>query len=125
MQPAAERFGASFAGAGSELGTTAAGVVHMATAPFRALIWGYQQVEEKLLPIIIEKMKKIPQSRLALPSPNIVGATLEASKFALDSPDLVDIFASLIAAASDVDRKNEVHPAFITITQQLTTLDAL
>jgi hypothetical protein len=124
FHPALENFGKSIAPAGTQIGDTAAGLVRIATAPFRAIIWGYQQVEERLVPKIIDKVEKIDPNDRVIPNPNIVGAALEASKFAVNDDILVDMFASLVASASHRQLKDKVHPAFINTIQQLSSIDA-
>jgi hypothetical protein len=123
-KPTAQSFGSALAPAGVELGQTAAGLIHVATSPFRPLVWGFQQVEDKLLPLVAEKINRIPEHRRKLPDANLVGATLEASKFHLASEEITDLFASLLASASDEAQSSKVHPAYIHIIQQLSPLDA-
>ena len=124
LAPATRDFGTEFSAAGQTLGHTAAGLVDIATAPFRAVIWGYRQVENKLIPIIIDKINKIPENNRVLPDKNIVGLALEGSKFSLDDSNLSEMFANLISSASDIRTKGFVHPAFVSIIQGLSADDA-
>jgi hypothetical protein len=124
LAPATHDFGAEFSVAGRTLGHTAAVLVDIATAPFRAVIWGYRQVENKLIPIIVDKISKIPEDKRAFPDKNIVGLALEGSKFSLDDENLSEMFANLISSASDVRTKGCVHPAFVSIIQGLSADDA-
>ncbi|MCA3349243.1 MAG: DUF4393 domain-containing protein [Roseomonas sp.] len=124
LAPATRDFGTEFSAAGQTLGHTAAGLVDIATAPFRAVIWGYRQVENKLIPIIIDKINKIPENNRVLPDKNIVGLALEGSKFSLDDDNLSEMFANLISSASDIRTKGCVHPAFVSIIQGFSAEDA-
>lgn len=124
LRPAASEFGAEFASAGRTLGQTAAGIVEVATAPFRAVIWGYQQVEERLIPKIIAKIAKIPPEKQTIPDNNVVGLALEGSKFSLHDASLTEMFANLVANSANIDRSGSVHPAFVSLIQGLSPVDA-
>lgn len=124
VSPASTKMGEALAPAGQEIGQTAAGLLHIAVSPFKALIWGFQQVEDILIPIVQKKIDKIKEADRKNPDPNIVGATLEASKFHLSSEELTDMFASLIASSADKNLSPYTHPAFVNIIQQLSPLDA-
>jgi len=121
---ASKNFGTEFASAGTELGKTAAGIVTVAVSPFKAIIWGYSQIEEKLIPKIISKISNIKESERTLPDPNIVGSTLNSAQFSLHDENLTDLFANIISSSADINLHHQVHPAFVQIVQQLSPMDA-
>lgn len=124
LQPAAAAFGGEFTNAGRILGQTAAGIVEVATAPFRAVIWGYRQVEDRLIPRIVEKISKIPEEKRINPDKSIVGLALEGSKFSLHDESLTEMFANLVASSANLDVSYRTHPAFVSIIQGLSPIDA-
>lgn len=124
LEPPARSLGDALRPAGADLGTTVAGLVHVSTAPFRAIIWGYQQVEEILIPIVCEKVEKIKRQNRIKADPNIIGSTLEAAKFHLSSREMSELFASLIASAHDASKANKIHPSFTYVIQQLSSEEA-
>lgn len=73
---------------------------------------------------IEEKTQSIPQENLVEPPLNVVGPAIEASKYYIDSEELRNMFANLIASSIDKDRIEKVHPSFVEIIKQLSPLDA-
>lgn len=127
---AAEEFSTSSKGAGEVLGQAAivgAETVLIAAkgakallAPISIMIWAYEKLEEKVIPRIQEKIAQIPKEHLQTPPLQIAGPTLEAAKYAVDEPNLIEMFASLVATAMDQRTSNDAHPAFIEIIKQIT-----
>lgn len=124
LTDAAKAFGQEVIPAGTQLGRTTKGLVNIATAPLRALIWGYERVEEKLLPLIEKKVSEIPKENLVNPNPTLIGSTLDGSKFSLESEHLCEMFANLAASAFDKDKFDNCHPSFPLIIQNLSGEDA-
>jgi hypothetical protein len=70
------------------------------------------------------KTQEIPEEFLIEPQMHIVGPAIEASKFYIDSEELRQMFANLIASSIDSRKIEQTHPSFVEIIKQLSPLDA-
>lgn len=68
-----------------------------------------------------EKISKIPEDKLAEPDIQILGQTLEASKYCIEKEDLRQLFSSLIAAGMNKD--NYIPPVIINIIRYISPID--
>jgi len=116
LQPAAKELGTALA--------TVAKTVNVALAPLRALVWGWEQIEKELLPLLIDKLKHIPQDRITTPSLPIAGPAMEGLRFAGHEPQLRELYANLLATSMDATTAQEAHPGFVEIIRQLTPDEA-
>lgn len=91
--------------------------IHAARAALEPRIEGYKKRIE-------EKVSKIPEDRLVNPPLNIVGPALEASRYHIEDEELQEMFASLIAASMDLQTKDQVHPSYVEVIKQLSSMDS-
>ena len=80
----------------------------------------YQDYVEK----VNTRIGEIQPDRLVEPSLHIIGPAIEASKYYIDSEELREMFANLIAASMNADKTDNVHPSFVEIIKQLNTDEA-
>lgn len=73
---------------------------------------------------ISDKSKKIPADRLQEPPLNIIGPALEASKYHIAAEEMREMFANLLAHACDRDMMIAIHPSFVSILTQISSLEA-
>lgn len=89
----------------------------------------YQAVErakvESLKHMVAEKISKIPESKMTFKNRGLILKALEDSKYSLDSEELREYFASLIANAANKDKAYNISPYFSTILSNLSVQDAL
>lgn len=71
-----------------------------------------------------EKTQKIPEENVVEPQLHIIGPAIEASKHYIESEELREMFANLIASSIDQRLQPETHPAFVEIIKQLSPFDA-
>lgn len=72
-----------------------------------------------------QAVSSIPEENIIEPPLHIVGPSLEASKYYFESDELRTMFAQLIASSINRETTDQVHPSFVEIIKQLSTLDAL
>lgn len=70
------------------------------------------------------KLSKIPSSEICEPELSITGPTLESLKYNFDRKEIRELFLSLITSSMDKRCTLIVHPAFVEIIRQLSSLDA-
>ncbi|WP_430488920.1 DUF4393 domain-containing protein [Rossellomorea marisflavi] len=83
-----------------------------------------QQNLQDYIKKVEEKTQSIPEENLSEPPMHIVGPAIEASKYYIDSEDLREMFANLIASSVDNRKTDITHPSFVEIIKQMSPLDA-
>ena len=73
---------------------------------------------------INSKIAAIPDENYIEPKLQIAAQALEDSKYCIEEPDLREMFANLIASASDKTKVEAVHPSFSAILRQMSPRDA-
>lgn len=71
-----------------------------------------------------ENMRKIPEENIIEPSLSVVGPTIEALKYTIDTEDLREMYMNLLTSSMDIDKIKYAHPSYVDIIKQLTSLDA-
>lgn len=71
-----------------------------------------------------DKTQEIPDEYIKEPELHIIGPVIEASKYYIDSEELREMFANLIASSIDIRKSQSTHPAFVEIIKQLSPFDA-
>lgn len=71
-----------------------------------------------------QRLQDVPVENRELPSFRIGCSVLKEVAYSADEPDFQEMFANLLAAASDNRVADEAHPGFANIINQLTPLDA-
>ena len=62
--------------------------VLLALESFDLTIKGLEMIKPRLIDKLAEKLKYVPEERIAPPNPNIAGPAVEALRFAANEPDL-------------------------------------
>lgn len=110
------------------IGTTFADIWYLVfggisqAAEKRKLKYSYalQEFENELK----EKIAKIPEEKVIEPDIQVIAQALEAAKYCVEKEELRNMFSNLIASSINEDNVNYVHPIFINIIKNLSTLDA-
>ena len=71
-----------------------------------------------------QKLKDVPEEKIVSPEPYVAVPALQAISYCMDSEELREMFANLLATAMNADTKDDAHPAFVEIIKQLSPLDA-
>lgn len=116
LQPAAKEVGKA-------LGTVAK-TVNIVLAPIKALIWGYDQIENFVNEKVTEKLQNTPPERITTPAPEVVGPALESLRFTGHNKELRNLFANLIANSMDTATLKNAHPGFVEIMKNISSEEA-
>ena len=84
----------------------------------------YAHALEEYRKTLEEKVDSIPASKQVAPSLQVAAQALEDSKYCIESKELRELFANLIARAMHSDYSDTIHPSFSKIAQQLSPFDA-
>lgn len=95
--------------------------------------WSFQAEElkikqelnmQKLQDRMLKEVAEIHPENIKEPSINILGPTLEASKYYIDDDEVREMFARLIASSMDKSKDNITHSAYVEMIKQMSPLDA-
>lgn len=117
IQPSAQQIGKSL--------ETVTKTVNIALAPIKALVWGYEKIEEFITTRVSEKLKNVPEENIVTPPPSIAGPAVEALRFCGDDLNLRELFANLLASSMDSNTQEMIHPGYVEILKNLSTDEAL
>lgn len=99
--------------------------VAMALSPLSAAVWGYEQFCDWLQASLTARMAGMPPTQVTSPPGHIAGPLLLHLRFLQPEEILRELFAGLLACAMDSQRQREVHPAFVSVLQQLSPDEAM
>lgn len=68
---------------------------------------------------IKEKVKKIPEEKLVEPEPYVAIPAIQQISYCQNSEELRELYANLLTASMNSDKKWQVHPSFVDIIKQL------
>ena len=69
--------------------------------------------------LLAEKLKHIPEDKIVEPEPYVAVPAIQQLSYSLDSEELRELYANLLASSMNADIKRDVHPAFVDIIKQL------
>lgn len=73
---------------------------------------------------IKEKVKQIPEDKLVEPEPYVAIPAIQQLSYCQNSEELRDLYANLLTASMNADKKWQVHPSFVDIIKQITPDEA-
>lgn len=94
--------------------------VNVALSPLRGLVWGYEKIENFLLPKLAEKLATVSPENIVAPAPEVAVPTVMALTYLGEREELREMFANLLARSMDRSTAQQAHPAFVEILKQLT-----
>ena len=71
-----------------------------------------------------DKVKTIPEEKLCEPEAYVAVPIMQQLAYCYDSSELRDMYANLLAASMNTDKKWQVHPGYIDVIKQLTPDEA-
>lgn len=117
LQPAAKQIGRSL--------ETVTKTVNIALAPIKALVWGYEKIEDFITTRVSEKLKNIPEENITTPPPEIAGPAVEALRFSGNDVNLRELYANLLASSMDINTQDLIHPGYVEIIKNLSSDEAV
>lgn len=79
---------------------------------------------ERTKKLLAEKLKNVPSENIVPPDNYVAIPALQQISYCFDSDELRNMYANLLAASMQSDKKWEVHPSFVDIIKQLTPDEA-
>lgn len=83
----------------------------------------YKFAETKKL--LEHKLKNVDPEKIVTPEAYVAVPAIQAISYSMDSEELRNLYANLLAKAMNSDTKDQVHPAFVEIIKQMSPTDSL
>jgi len=84
-----------------------------------------REAKVKVVSILIEKrLENVPDDSIVSPEPHIAVPALQAISYSMDSNEIRELYANLLAKSMMRETKDALHPAFIEIIKQLSPREA-
>lgn len=77
---------------------------------------------EKLLS---KKLEHVGEDKIVTPEAYVAIPAIQAISYSMDSEELRNLYANLLAKAMNSDTKDMVHPSFVEIIKQMSPIDSL
>jgi hypothetical protein len=124
LGPAADKFGRELAPLGKEAGEVGVKVGRMLLSAIKGMVWGFDRIALWLEAAISTRLKDTPKEKIVEPNPRIVVPAVQALVYSMQDKFIREMFANLIAADMNADKKGGVHPAFVEMIKEMTPEDA-
>lgn len=75
--------------------------------------------------LLAHKLEKVEPEKIVTPEAYVAVPAIQAISYSMDSEELRNLYANLLAKAMNSDTKDLVHPSFVEIIKQLSPIDSL
>lgn len=100
------------------------GVIAKKISPLKLLIWGWEQIEQRVLSSVEKKLENVPEARIQTPDPQVAVPAFEALRYTADKSELRDMYTNLLSKSMDEKTVRYAHPSFVQIIKDLTPDEA-
>lgn len=98
--------------------------INAALSPLRQWIAQREYNVAETEKLLAQKLENINPEKIVSPEPYVAVPALQAISYSMNSDELRELYANLLAKSMCVDTKNSVHPSFVEIIRQMSPLDA-
>ena len=99
-------------------------VINTALLPIQEWIYSKEVNFEKTKILISEKLENVPEEKIVSPESCVAVPAIQALSYSMDSDELRNMYANLLAKAMNKDTRDQVHPAFTEFIRQMSPIDA-
>lgn len=99
--------------------------VNAALVPLRQWIAEREYKLAETEKLLAQKLEHVGEDKIVTPEAYVAVPALQAISYSMDSEELRNLYANLLAKAMNIDTKSKVHPGFLETIKQLAPEDAL
>lgn len=107
-----------------EIGHVAGRTVKALLSPLRAMLWGWERIEQVVTEGMEKRLNNIPIENLKTPDPEIAVPAIQALSYTAQNETLREMYLNLLANSMDSTKDKDVHPSFVELIKQMNSLDA-
>ena len=74
--------------------------------------------------LLAQKLENVEPEKIVEPEPYVAIPALQALSYSMNSKELRNLYANLLAKSMNVNTKDKVHPIFVDIIRKMSPLDA-
>lgn len=124
LGPPAQAFGREVEPVGAAAGELVTRVVLPLFRSLEPLVYRWERLADWIPLAMDQRLKGVPREKIVPPEPRIAVPALQALTYSLDDKLIREMFANLLAADMNEDRKRDAHPAFVEIIKEMTSAEA-
>ena len=98
--------------------------VNAALTPLKIWIMKKEFNIEATRKLLAKKLQSIDEDKIVTPEAYVAVPALQSLAYSMDSEELRDLYANLLASAMNIDKKDMVHPTLVDVIKQMSPLDA-
>lgn len=99
--------------------------INAALVPLRQWIAEREYKLAETEKLLAKKLEHVGEEKIVTPEAYVAVPAIQAISYSMDSAELRNLYANLLAKSMNIDTKNSVHPAFVEIIKQMSPIDAL
>lgn len=98
--------------------------INAALAPIDIWITKREYSIEETKKLLQHKLQNVDPGKIVPPEPYVAVPAFQAISYCMDSDELREMYANLLANSMNSDKKDYVHPAYVEIIKQMSPLEA-
>ena len=98
--------------------------INAALVPLRRWIANQEYNLAETEKLLAKKLEHIGEDKIITPEPYVAIPAIQAISYSMNSNELRNLYANLIAKSMNIDTKDMVHPSFVEIIKQLSPYDS-
>ena len=99
--------------------------INAALVPLRQWIANKEYNLAETEKLLAKKLEHVDEDKIVTPESYVAVPAIQAISYSMNSEELRDLYANLLAKAMNADTKEAVHPSFVEIIKQLSPVDSL
>lgn len=99
--------------------------INAALVPLRQWIANKEYNLAETEKLLAKKLEHVGEDKIVTPDPYVAVPAIQAISYSMNSEELRNLYANLLAKSMNSDTKDMVHPSFVEIIKQLSPIDSL
>lgn len=99
-------------------------LINAVLAPLDIWILNKEYNIEETKKLIAKRLENVDPGKIVPPEPYVAVPALQAISYSMNSKELRNMYANLLANSMNSDTKDSVHPSFVEVIKQLSPFDA-
>jgi len=99
--------------------------INAALVPLRQWIAEREYKLAETEKLLAQKLEHVGEDKIVTPEAYVAVPAIQSISYSMDSEELRNLYANLLAKAMNSDTKDMVHPSFVEIIKQLSPIDSL
>ncbi|MDE6435763.1 MAG: DUF4393 domain-containing protein [Lachnospiraceae bacterium] len=98
--------------------------INAALVPLRQWIVEREYKLAETEKLLAKKLEHVGEDKIVTPAAYVAVPAIQAISYSMDSEELRNLYANLLAKAMNSDTKDQVHPSFVEVIKQMSPIDS-